>query len=158
MLRKLGLPILAIGAVLFAFSTSAAFARDHGGGGHGSGGHGSSRGGGFSGGGEHFGNRGFSGGNYGNHFGGQRFSGGREFNGGARFYGGDRGYDRSYSGRAWGGYDRNYRGGGLYFGFGAPYVYGPNYYYPGGCDPAGYYDQWGNWQPYPGCYVDPYYP
>jgi hypothetical protein len=39
----------------------------------------------------------------------------------------------------------------LYFGYyGAPYVYG---YAPGYCNPAGYYDQWGNWVYYPGCYA-----
>ena len=53
------------------------------------------------------------------------------------------------------------RGGSLFFGFyGAPYVYGPSYYYDPyyapSCDPAGYYDQWGYWHAYPGCYADPY--
>jgi hypothetical protein len=91
--------------------------------------------------------------NFGNHFGGQRFSEGRAYNGG-RDYSRERGY---YGGRGWS--DRGYyRGGGLYFGYGAPYVYGPSYYYPGSCNPAAHYDQWGNGQPYPGCYVDPYYP
>jgi hypothetical protein len=146
MLQKLGLPILAVGTLLFVLSPSAALARDHGEGGHG---------GGFSGGGNRGfsggGNRGFSGGgNFGNHSGGQRFSEGRSYNGGERDYSRERGY---YGRGGWGDRDRYYRGGGLYFGYGAP-----SYHYPGSCNPAGYYDQWGNWQPYPGCYVNPYYP
>jgi hypothetical protein len=153
MFQKLGLPILAISTLLFVLSPSAALARGQSGGGHGSsGGHGFARGGGFSGG----GNRGFSGGgNFGNHFGGQRFSEGHGYNGGGRDYSRERG---DYGRGGWGDRDRYYSGGGPYFGYGAPYVYGPSHYYPGSCNPAGYYDQWGNWQPYPGCYVDPYYP
>ena len=69
MLKKLGLPMLALGTLLFVFSPSAALARG-GGGGHG-GGHGGGfsggHGGGFSGGG-----RGFSGGHAGGFSGGGR--------------------------------------------------------------------------------------
>jgi hypothetical protein len=135
MRKKFVVPLLAIGALLFALSPSVALARNEGGaqrgGGHGGGhsfsGGGLSRGGGFAGGRNHFSGRDF--GERGERF--ERGSGDRD-------------------------HDRYFRRGGLYFG--APYVYGPNYYYPGACNPTGYYDQRGNWVPYPGCYVDPYHP
>lgn len=105
--------------------------------------------GGGHGGGRNFSSRGFSG-------------GGRSFNGGGRsFNGGDRGFRggghfegrREFRGRDFD-HDR-FRGGGFYFGYGAPYYYGyaPGYSYDPAC---GYYDQWGYWHPYPGCYADPY--
>lgn len=153
MLKKLGVPILAAGIALFAMNPSAAFARG-GGGGHGggfgggghsfSGGGGFSHGGGFSIGAGRLGGRGFSGGsNFGHAYGGRNFSEGHGYYGGRGYgYGG-------YYGPGW--------GGGLYFGLGAPYAYAPDYYYPGVCNPGGYYDAAGIWQPYPGCAVYPYY-
>jgi hypothetical protein len=145
MKKKLVLP-LAIGALAFILAPGAALAQGHGGARGGGGGHEASHG--FSGG------RGFSRG--GESRGGNQFSG-RGFSGGERggYYGG---HEFAEHGR--GRVDRDdgrYRGG-AYFGYGAPYVYGPNYYYSAPCNPAGYYDQWGNWVYYPGCYVDPYYP
>jgi hypothetical protein len=131
-LKKSALPVLLAGTLLILLSPATAWAQ-------GRGGHGRSGGQAFSG-------RGFSGG------GGRAFSGGRGFSGGGRafnggrFYGGGRGF---YGGRYYGG--RSY-----FFGFyGAPYVYSPYYYGGGYCNPPGYYDQWGYWRPYPGCYVPP---
>ena len=133
-------------AVVMAFSPAAAFAAEHDGG-HGfNGGHGFSggRGGGFSGGRSFSAPRGnFGGGHVENRFnGGARFDHDRDFHGGREYYGG-RGY---YGG---GGYYRP----GLGFGVG---VYAPNGYAAPVCDPAGFYDQYGNWQYYPGCAVPPY--
>ena len=71
----------------------------------------------------------------------RRFESRGEFRGGRDFHN-DRGY---YRGRDY------YRPG---FGFGVG-VY-PSYGYVAPvCNPAGFYDQWGNWQYYPGC-VPPY--
>jgi hypothetical protein len=94
--------------------------------------------------------------------GGQNFSGGQSYSRGREYEGGGRGYyrgnDHDYRGYRGG---RGYYGGG-YGSYSAPYYYGygPSYYYsdPGynACDPAGYYDQWGRWIPYPGCYVPGY--
>ncbi len=96
-------------------------------GGHGGGGH-------YSGGGGHsFAGRGYEGGNRGG-YGGYRGGGGHE------------GYYRGgYGGGYYGGY---YAAPRLGFGFsyGAPY----------GCNPAGYYDRFGRFIPYAGCYVPPY--
>jgi hypothetical protein len=113
-----------------------------------------------------------------------RSSGGRSFSGGSRNFSGGRenfasprgNYSRGYSarpvypGRSYGtprayvrpGY-RGYYGGGLYFGYSAPYPYGydgyaydPGYSYapapvPPPCN-QGYYDGNGAWVPDPACY------
>ena len=109
-----------------ALSPVSAFAADHDGRGGGHGG-----GGGFS-----HSSRGFSG------------SGGKHFRGGHEGH-----FDR----------DDHYRGGRYYYGgtgfsfgfYGAPYTgNGPGYAYGSGS--CGYYDQWGNWIPTPGCSVGPY--
>lgn len=73
------------------------------------------------------------------------------------------GHERSFSGRVERG--EHFRGGGRIWderhgrGFYGPrysfgFSYGTPYYYapPPVCNPAGYYDQWGNWVFYPGCY------
>ena len=92
------------------------------------------------------GGRGFSGGH--------AFSGGRGFGGGYRGgngYTGGRGFDRR--GYDW---DRGHRGyyygasSSFYFGYGAPYNNSPYTYAPGAC---GYYDAYGYWHAYPGCYA-----
>jgi hypothetical protein len=87
----------------------------------------------------------FAGGGHGRHK-------GRGYYGGHAYYGGARVY-----------YPRPYYGGTRFtfgFGFGpAPYAYGPAYVYappPPPCVPAGYYDRWGRWRYYPGCYAVPY--
>jgi hypothetical protein len=74
-----------------------------------------------------------------------RGGGGRGFTGGRGFDG--RAWDRGH--RGYGGY---YSGGGpsFYFGYGAPYYYNPGYYDPAAC---GYYDAYGYWHAYPGCYT-----
>jgi hypothetical protein len=100
-------------------------------------------------------NRGHYGGGGGGYRGGQSYRGGgyagpRGFSGGGRYYSAP-GY------RGGGGY---YRGGRYYGGvYIAPYAYG--YYapaYPYAAPACGYYDRWGYWREYPGCYADPYYP
>ena len=126
LIKKSTLPALLVGSLLAVSSPLPLLAEGHGGG-HG-------------GGGRSFGGaqRGFSGG-------GRNFSERGNFRGGEREFRGHRDYDRG----------RDY--GGLRFGYG--YYGAPAWgysYSPYGCDPAGYYDQWGNWQPYPGCYVAPY--
>jgi hypothetical protein len=87
--------------------------------------------------------------------GGRAFSAGRGFpsrGGGGRAYIGVRGFE----GRAWDrgsrGYGGYYYGGGpsFYFGYGAPYYYNPGSYGPAAC---GYYDVYGYWHRYPGCYA-----
>jgi hypothetical protein len=141
-------------AVVMAFSPAAAFAEGHGGS-HGfSGGRGFSGGhaGGFSGGHSFSAPRGnFGGGHVENHYnGGARFEGGRGFHGGREYYGGHEYYGgRGYYGGGGRGY---YRPG---FGFGVG-VYAPYGYAAPVCDPAGFYDQYGNWQYYPGCAIPPY--
>jgi hypothetical protein len=136
MLRRFGIPALLVGLTL-AFAPASALAQrggGHGGGGfHGGGGgfHGGGfggggfRGGGFGGGGFRGGFGGFRGGGFRGGFGGNRFFGGRGFVGpGFGFWGAPWGF------------------------YGGPY-YAPYYNY---CNPAGYYDQWGNFIYYPGCY------
>jgi hypothetical protein len=85
---------------------------------------------------------------------GQSFRGGGGFRGHAERGGGwGEGGGHFDRGRGWD-HDRYRGGGGLYFGYGAPYYYG---YGSGYYDPAcGFYDRWGYWHPYPGCYADPY--
>jgi hypothetical protein len=99
--------------------------------------------------------------------GGEGHRGGQSYRGGS--YAGPRGYNggggRYYSGPAYRG-GGSYRGGGYnrggrYYGgvYIAPYAYG--YYapaYPYAAPACGYYDRWGYWRVYPGCYADPYYP
>lgn len=119
---KSGLPVLVMGVVL-ALTPSYAMAADRGG--HG--------GGGFRGGGMNQSARGFSGG--------RAFSG-REGHFDGR--GGERHFDRDRDYHFHGGYF--YGAPGFSFGlYGAPYSYGPGY-------ACGYYNQWGNWIPTPGCY------
>ncbi len=174
MLKKFGLPALVLGTVIGVLSPVAVLAQEHRGGERGN--SGGQR---FSGGGQNFSGRGYNGGgqSYNNgggrnyYGGGQNFNSGRSFSG--RDYYGGRGYDRGRNfegdrGRGWdrdrGFRDRDdrfrYNGGrGYSFGFyGAPYYYSAPYYDRGSCNPSGYYDRWGNWRYYPGCYVDPYYP
>jgi len=136
LIRKVVAPLALIG-MLAAFNPASAFAAGRGGfGGHGGGGF-SGHGGGFA------GNGGSFGGHSGN-FGGHAFSaparGG--FEGGHGFYGGGGRYVAP----------RYYGRGGLGFGVGVGVYpsYGYGYAAPV-CNPAGYYDQYGNWQPYPGC-------
>jgi hypothetical protein len=129
MFKKLGLTALLVGMVL-ALSPASALAADRGG--HGGGGH--ARG-----------------------FGGSAVNHARGFSGGRTFEGRERHFDRDDRYRG-----RRYFYGGPSFSFGFyqdPYAYGygPGYYYaPDPCYPGGYYDQWGNWVPTPGCYVAPY--
>jgi hypothetical protein len=90
--------------------------------------------------------------------GGQSYRGGGyagprgSYGGGGRYYSAP-GYRGGYRG---GGY---YRGGRYYGGvYIAPYAYG--YYppaYPYAAPACGYYDAWGYWRVYPGCYADQYY-
>jgi hypothetical protein len=148
LIERSTLPALLVGSLLAFSSAAPLLAQERGSGGHGggSGGHSSS-------GGSAVGHSFSGGGSAGRSYGGaQRGSSGGErsfaergnFQGGDRAYRGDRDYGR-----------RGYYGGG--FGYG--YYGGPVYGHPYGaygCDPAGYYDQFGNWQPYPGCYVAPY--
>ena len=131
MLTKTSLTMMLAGA-LVAFGTPAALAqnhdRDHHGGGHDRG-HAYSQGRGHSN--EHHEFRG------GEHY------RGRDYDRGEHFYRHhDYDHDRNY-GHAWG------------FGFRAPYYGGGYYVTPNPCNPAGFYDQWGNWQWYPGCYAGP---
>jgi hypothetical protein len=91
--------------------------------------------------------------------GGGGYSNGRSYSGGGHgFVGGGRNYSdgRVYGGRSYGG--GYYRGGRPYLGFGGgPYVYGPSYGYGYAPAPAcGYYDRFGYWRAYPGCYANPY--
>lgn len=136
-LKKIGFPALFAGVALLAANPAGALAQNRGGG----------HGGGYSG-----GRQSYSGGgrSYG---GGERSYGGRSFVGGGHEghdYDRGRGY---YGGRYYGG------GSGIYFGFGGGgYGYDPYYYAPAApAAPAcGYYDRWGYWHAYPGCYVSPY--
>ena len=76
------------------------------------------------------------------------FGNGHAFSAPARgFGGGVRG--GFYGGRAYYGGQGYYRPG---FGFGVG-VYAPYGYSAPVCNPAGFYDQYGNWQIYPGCAV-----
>jgi hypothetical protein len=122
---------VALVVAMAAFSPVAALAADHGGG-HGfSGGHG-----GFGGG------HSFAAPSRGNFSGGHAFSAPtREFNGGVR------GGREFYGGRAYYG-GRGYYGPGFGVGVYAPYGYAAPV-----CNPAGFYDQYGVWQVYPGCAV-----
>ena len=153
-------PVALVAAM--AFSPVGAFAQNRGGGhsggrqgGFNGGGHSGGRQGGFNGGGNSF-----SAQNRGNFGGGHAFSapsrgfsggfrGGRESYGGRGYDGGVRGGRGFYGGR---GYDggRGYYGSGFGFGVG---VYAPYGYAAPVCNPAGFYDQYGNWQYYPGCAV-----
>ena len=75
----------------------------------------------------------------------QHFSGGRE-----QHFDNHGHYDRDrYRGNYYGGpaFSFGFYGAPYAYGY-APYAYGPNY--------CGYYDQWGNWVPSPGCYAAPY--
>jgi hypothetical protein len=125
--KKAAVPV-ALVAAMAAFSPITAMAQNRGG---------------------HEGGRGSSGGhsyaapNRGNErgFSERRFNGGErgEFRGERDFHG-DRGY---YGGRGY------YRPG---FGFGVGVRVYPSYGYVAPvCNPAGFYDQWGNWHFYPGC-------
>lgn len=137
MLGKKSWVIIAMAALLTLFDPTLGLAQHRSGGGRS-----------FSG-----GARNFSGG------GARNFSGGRSFGGsrGFAFRGreGGRDYDR---GRHWGGRIPDYWPGGGYYSYGyygAPYAYGPGYYGyydPGYCNPVGYYDRWGYYHYYPGCY------
>ncbi len=130
--------------VAMAVSPVAALAASHGGGHSGGfgGGHGGSVGGGHS----------FAAPSRGNSGGGRAYSApargnfnrGNVYGGGRGFYGG--GY---YGGRGYYG-GQGYYGPGLGFGVG---VYAPYGYAAPVCNPAGFYDQYGNWQYYPGCAV-----
>ena len=122
---------VALVAAMAAFSPTTALAQNRGG---------------------HEGGRGSSGGhsyaapNRGNFNGGRSFSE-RGFNGGER--GEFRGDRDSHGDRG------NYGGRGYYrpsFGFGVG-AYRPYGYVAPVCNPAGFYDQWGNWHFYPGCAV-----
>ncbi|HTC35946.1 MAG TPA: hypothetical protein VK724_21390 [Bryobacteraceae bacterium] len=103
------------------------------------------------------GGHGFSGGGHAGGFGGGGHAysaqargnfGGRAYSAPARgFVGGARG--GFYGGRAYYG-GRGYYGPGFGFGVG---VYAPYGYAAPVCNPAGFYDQYGNWQVYPGCAV-----
>jgi hypothetical protein len=118
-----------LGMAMAMMAPAAVMAAERGGGGHGysgGGGHG------YSGGGGH----GYSGGEPGGYRG-----GGSVDRGGYRGGGRDRDYRGGY-------YAPGYRYG---YGFGLGYSYAPN-----PCNPGGYYDQWGRWIAYPGCYVPPY--
>jgi len=124
---------LALAVAMAAFSPVAALAAGHGGGhGFSGGGHAGGSGGGHA----------YSAPARGN-VGGHAFAApARGFNGGVRggFYGG-----RAYYG------GRGYWGPGFGFGVG---VYAPYYGYAAPvCNPAGFYDAYGNWQYYPGCAV-----
>jgi hypothetical protein len=153
MVKKFVLPVLLAGALLTVSIPASALAGESGGGGRSySGGRGNSGGRSYSGGHGNSG-RGYS---DGRSYSGQRgYSGGQAHSGGRGYYSG-RDYDR---GRGWSHGDRNRYYGGRGFSFGyysAPYAYGPGYYYaPPPCNPPGYYDQWGNWNYYPGCYAGP---
>ena len=135
---------MALAVAMAAFTPVAALAQGHGGygGGHGgySGGHGGYAGHSSAaprnfGGGHGFAERGYAGGVRGG------FYAGRPYYGGGGYYG--RGY---YCGRG-------YYGPGFSVGV-YPYSYG---YVAPTCNPAGFYDQYGNWQPYQGCGVPPGY-
>ena len=131
MLNKLNLPALLVSTLLLlgvpAFAQRAAGGRSSGGHSYSGGGHAYS-----------------SGSNYGGGYRGGVAGRSSGYYGGRGYYGG--GY---YSGRG-------YYGGGLYFGLGGyGYGYAPGYY---GYAPAcGYYDRWGRWTGYPGCYAGPGY-
>jgi hypothetical protein len=131
--------------VAMAFSPAGAFAQNRGGG------HEGGREGGFNGG------HSFSAPSRGNFNGGHAFSAPDRGNSGGNFnrgngYGGrenygdrDEHFDRD-RGEHFGGYYRPSVG----FGVG---VYAPYGYTAPVCSPAGFYDQYGNWQYYPGCAV-----
>jgi len=128
----------AVLVVAMAVSPVAVFAAGHGGGrggGCGGGGHAGGFGGGHS----------FAAPSRGN-FGG----GGRAFSAPSREYNrGDRGGRGFEGGRAYYG-GRGYYGAGFGVGVYAPYGYG---YAAPACNPAGFSDQYGAWQYYPGCAV-----
>jgi hypothetical protein len=124
---------VALVAAMAAFSPSTAMAQNRGG---------------------HQGGRGSNGGhsyaapNRGNFNGGHSFSEPR-FNGGERReFRSDRGFqdDREHFG------GRRYYRPGFGYGVGVYPSYGYGYVAPA-CNPAGFYDQWGNWRFYPGCAV-----
>jgi len=123
--------------VAMAVSPVAVFAAGHDGG-RGGGGHAGGFGGGHS----------FAAPSRGNFSGGGRAysAPSREFNRGDR---GDRGGRPFEGGRAYYG-GRGYYGPGFGVGVYAPYGYG---YSAPVCNPAGFYDQYGAWQYYPGCAV-----
>jgi hypothetical protein len=139
---------LVLAAAIAIAVPSGAFAQRGGGGHAGGGGH---VGGGFSGGRSapaYRGGGGFAGGYRGGYYGGG-------FRGG---YGGYRGgYYGGYRGWGWGGFGLGF--GYPYYGYGYGYGY-PSYAYPYGYSypapaPApncGYYDNYGYWHSYPGCY------
>src|SRR5216684_6537603 len=150
MFKKFGLPALVLGTVIGVLSPVALLAQNHRGGERGN--SGGQR---NSGGGQNFSGRSYNGGGRNFNGGGQNFNSGRSFSG--RDFSGGRGFDRgrSFEGNRGRGFDRDrgfrdrddhfrFRGGrGYSFGYyGAPYAYGYN---PGYCNPAGYYDRWGNW-------------
>jgi len=124
---------MAFVAAMAAFSPVSAFAAAHGGGRGGfNGGHG-----GFNGSHSFAAPRG-------------NFGGGHAFSAPARgFNGGVRGGREFYGNRAYYG-GRGYYGSGFGFGVG---VYSPYGYAAPVCNPAGFYDQYGIWQVYPGCTV-----
>jgi hypothetical protein len=89
----------------------------------------------------------------------RNFGGGRGFTergygGGVRggFYAGRPSYGGGYDGRGYYG-GRGYWAPGFSVGV---YPYGYGYVAPT-CNPSGFYDQYGNWQPYQGCGVPPAY-
>jgi hypothetical protein len=130
---------LAIG--IAAFSPVAALAQWHGGY---SGGHGGYAAHSFAaprnfGGGRGFSERGYGGGVRGGFYAGRPYYGGRGYYGGGGYYG--RGY---YGGRGY--YAPCFSVGVYPYGYAAPT-----------CNPSGFYDQYGNWQPYQGCEVPPGY-
>ena len=93
--------------------------------------------------------RGGHGGGGGFRGGGGGYRGGGAYRGGGNYYRGGGRYEgvrpRGFVGRY---YPRYYVA--PYFGFG---YYAPVYPYTS----CGYYDAWGYWHVYPGCYVNPYY-
>ena len=123
---------MALVSAMAAFSPVSALAAEHGGGrGRFNGGHGGSN---------HRDSFAASRGNFG---GGHALAPARGFNGGVR------GGREFYGGRAYYG-GRGYYGSGFGFGVG---VYSPYGYAAPVCNPAGFYDQYGIWQVYPGCAV-----
>jgi hypothetical protein len=94
--------------------------------------------------------------------GGGHMGGGHGFGGGGQFGGGFHGgqFHGGGLGRGFGHFEggRHFVSPGFGFGFygspgfyyGTPYYYPPSYY--GFCSPAGYYDAWGVFHYYPGCY------
>lgn len=125
---------LALVAAMAAFSPVAAMAQNRGG--HRDSGHSNAAPNRGNYGGHSFSDRGIQrGGNFNRGNTDRRFESRGEFRG-------DRGYNRG----------RDYYRPGFRFGVGVYPSYG---YVAPVCNPAGFYDQWGNWQYYPGC-VPPY--